>query len=94
MSVKLKDIKLGTKLQVLSAVHLPPELKAEKGHVLLVHFVSDAFGLVDGIKHYNEALFIKVDNLNTEAFENIILLCKRKRLRGVKLLKAEKRLAE
>jgi hypothetical protein len=89
MAVKLKDIKPGTKLQVLSAAHLPSELKAERGHVLLVHFVSDAFGLEDHIKNYNEALIIKVDNLNTEAFENIVIQCKRKKLKGVKLYKAE-----
>ncbi len=90
MSVRLKDVKTGTKLQVLSASHLPPELKAEKGHVLLVHYVSDAFGLDNTIKTFHEALFIKVDNLNTEAFENIIIQFKKKRLKGVKLLKEEK----
>ncbi|MBP7175446.1 MAG: hypothetical protein KBA53_04395 [Thermoclostridium sp.] len=92
MAVKKKDIKLGTKLQVLTAAHLPPELKAEKGHILQVHFVSDAYGLDDHIQKYDEALIIKVDNMNTEAFENIVIQGKGKKLKGVKLYKENRKL--
>ena len=41
------------------------------------------------LKNYDEAIIIKVDNLNTPAFENIVLKIKSKKIRGVKLF-AEK----
>ena len=86
MAIKVTNIKLGIKLKVLSPRFLPEELNAEKGHILQVHFISDAFGLDTKFAKQNEAIVLKVDNLNTHVFESAVISCS-KWMRGVRLYK-------